>query len=172
MTKIFLIGYMGSGKSTIAKALGKKLGMQVYDLDQLLEQKLQKSVAEIFQEQGEIYFRRQEALLFREMVTAPQSFILSLGGGTPCYANNHELLKAQGITSIYLKASVATLIERLKADPCQRPLLTLVAEADLSEYINKHLFDRSYYYHQAHYSLVVDHKSVETLVEEIITLIN
>ena len=96
-----------------------------------------------------------------------ESFVLSLGGGTPCYHNNHELLQHDGIVSFYLKATSANLVERLQDEKDARPLLASVNNDQLLDFITKHLFDRSFYYHQVNHVIVIDEKSVEQLVDEI-----
>ena len=93
--------------------------------------------------------------------------VLSLGGGTPCYANNHMMLNGFHSVSIYLKASIDTLSERLFLNKKNRPLLAEHGDTDLKEFIAKHLFDRSFYYHQAQHTIVVDGKSPELIVREI-----
>lgn len=100
-------------------------------------------------------------------MNSEESFILSLGGGTPCYANNHLLLQAPNVTSIYLKASISTLTERLTLNKAARPLLKDLSDSALTEYIAKHLFDRSFYYNQCKHVVVVDGKSPSEIVSEI-----
>src|SRR5436190_1389040 len=111
VAKIVLLGYMGSGKSTIARLLSESLGISYLDLDEIIEKKTNQSIKEIFETKGEIYFRKIEHEIFRNLIIEKDSkeMILSLGGGTPCYANNHEFLNGEGIISIYLKASIDTL---------------------------------------------------------------
>ena len=91
--KIILVGYMGSGKSTIGKMLSKNIRIPFYDLDEVIEKHEEMSIKNIFEKRGEIYFRKVESLLFQEFINKNDDFILALGGGTPCYANNHEVLK-------------------------------------------------------------------------------
>ena len=95
MSKIVLLGYMGCGKSTIANRLSKIIDIPFVDLDQYIEEKTNLSVSAIFEQRGEIYFRKVEHELFTELLASQESLIIGLGGGTPCYANNHELLKHQ-----------------------------------------------------------------------------
>ncbi|MEN9488230.1 MAG: Shikimate kinase [Bacteroidota bacterium] len=167
MKKIVLLGYMASGKSEIGKLVSKKMNLPFFDLDYLIENELSKSINQIFEEKGEIFFRKKEHEVFVAKINSDESYVLSLGGGTPCYANNHELLKYDGITSIYLKASIATLAERLKRNTTKRPLLQNLSESELSDYIAKHLFDRSFYYNQAKFTITVDGKSPLEIVAEI-----
>ncbi len=167
MKKIVLVGYMGSGKSEIGKILSKKINLSFLDLDDLIEKQLSKTINQIFSDQGEVYFRKFEHQVFFEKINSDESFVLSLGGGTPCYANNHELLKKDGVISIYLKASVSTLKNRLQYQKAKRPLLKDLSEDELSEYIAKHLFDRSYYYNQCKNIIEVDGKTPNEIVVEI-----
>src|SRR5690606_31864596 len=100
--KIVLVGYMGSGKTTIGKKLSKIINYEFIDLDAFIEEKENLTINEIFKTKGEIYFRKIEHLYFIDIINQSSNFILSLGGGTPCYANNHLKLKRSDITSIYL----------------------------------------------------------------------
>lgn len=167
MRKIVILGYMGSGKTTIAKFLSEKIKIKVLDLDKIIEKRLNLSVKAIFETMGEIYFRKIEHQIFSELMSNSEGMILSLGGGTPCYAGNHLLLNGEGVTSIYLKASIETLYERLSEAKPDRPLLSALEKEEMQEFIAKHLFDRSYYYNQASFKIVVDGKNPETIVSEI-----
>ena len=167
MKKIILLGYMGSGKSTIAQLLSEIIGVPYLDLDQMIESKTNLSIATLFKEKGEIYFRKLEHEIFQELMCNPDPMVLSLGGGTPCYANNHIMLNELHSVSIYLKASINTLYERLILDKKNRPLLADQGEAELKEFIAKHIFDRSFYYHQSQHTIVVDAKSPDSIVREI-----
>lgn len=169
--KVVLIGYMGSGKSVIAKKLAHDLEILSVELDDLIEKKAAMTIETIFSNKGELYFRKIEHALFLEQMQSNESFVLSTGGGTPCYYNNHELLKNDNCISIYLKASVPTLFHRLLSGKNKRPLLANLSQVELKEYIAKHLFDRSYYYHQAQYIVSVDDKTVSEIVAEIKTLL-
>jgi len=169
--KVVLIGYMGSGKSIIAKKLASNLQLTCQELDDLIENKSKMNIKTIFSEKGELYFRKIEHELFSEKIKSDDSFVLSTGGGTPCYYNNHELLKTDDCISIYLKASVGTLYNRLINERVNRPLLAALNDEELKEFIAKHLFERSYYYNQAKYTIVVDDKTSEEIVSEILTLL-
>ena len=171
MKKIILLGYMGCGKSTIAEKLSSLLQIPFVDLDKVIETKANRTISQIFESFGEVYFRKLEHDVFVELVAAPENQIIGLGGGTPCYANNHELLQGDGITSIYLKASVTTLFNRLAHNKSKRPIVANKTEAELQEFIAKHLFDRSYYYNQAEYKVTVDGKSIDETVADIISIL-
>lgn len=171
MKKIILLGYMGCGKTTIANNLSDKTGLPFLDLDQIIEEKVHLTIKELFEKHGEVYFRKLEHETFVAVLEQKDSIILGLGGGTPCYANNHELLQRPDVVSIYLKASVETLFERLSKNKSKRPLIANLNDEELKEFIAKHLFDRSYYYHQAQHIAVVDGKSITETVASIMALL-
>ena len=168
---IILLGYMASGKSTIGKQLSKKLGIPFLDLDTYIYEKENKSVSEIFSQNGEIYFRKKEHEYLREVLENQQDFILSLGGGTPCYANNIELILNKNSISIYLKASIQTLSNRLLKNKNLWPLVAFLEDDQVPEFIAKHLFERRFFYEQARKVVVIDQKSVSEIVDEIGTLL-
>ncbi|MCW2119538.1 shikimate kinase [Flavobacterium sp. 7A] len=170
MNKIILLGYMGSGKSTIAKSLSKIQQVPYVDLDQYIEKKVKMTIKNIFETKGEIYFRKLEHQYFVELLENDQDCIIGLGGGTPCYANNHELLVGEGRTSIYLKASIDTLFDRLKVGKAQRPLIADKTDEEMKEFIAIHLFERSYFYNQAQHTVVVDH-SIDQIVADIVAIL-
>ena len=169
--KIILVGYMGSGKSIVAKELAQSLKIPFVELDNLIENRLNKSIKAIFDEDGELFFRKLEHQIFKEQIHFNGDLIISTGGGTPCYFNNHELLAAENIQSVYLQASVATLFYRLKSEKQNRPLIANLSDGDSQEFIAKHLFERSYFYHQASYKIDVNNKNVADIVAEIRVLL-
>ena len=169
--KVVLLGYMGCGKSVIGAFLSEKLQVSFYDLDNEIENVTQISISELFQTKGEIYFRKKENEVLKTFLDKKENFVLSLGGGTPCYFNNHELLQQDDVFSIYLKASTDTLVNRLINEKDKRPLLHNQDEVTLKDFINKHLFDRNFYYHQATKIVTVDNKSVEQIANEIEALL-
>ncbi|WP_395049937.1 shikimate kinase [Flavobacterium sp.] len=171
MRKIILLGYMGCGKSTIANRLSNITNIPCVDLDKSIEERTNLSINEIFEQRGEIYFRKLEREVFIELLNLPQNLIIGLGGGTPCYANNHELLKGENILSIYLKGSVDTLFERLVANKSKRPLIADKNEDEMKEFIAKHLFDRSYYYNQAQYKVSIDDKTKDETTQDILAIL-
>lgn len=161
--KIVLLGYMGSGKSTIATFLSEKVQLPCKDLDACIEKKEGMRITSLFERKGEIYFRKIEHQVFKELMSSSDSFVLSLGGGTPCYANNHEFLQGDGIISIYLKTSIDQLCARIKSEKATRPILANKLDDELKEFVAQHLFERSYFYNQATHSVVTDGKSPEEI---------
>lgn len=172
MRKIILIGYMAVGKTTIGELLSKKMQIEAIDLDRIIENTTGLSIPNIFERNGEVYFRKIEHKIFKKSVEESKELIIITGGGTPCYANNHLLLNAENVISIYLKASIDVIFDRLKSEKEQRPLVANQSGADLKEFIAKHLFERSYFYNKALFTVNVDGKSPEVIVEEILRLLN
>ncbi|MEO6347281.1 MAG: shikimate kinase [Aquaticitalea sp.] len=166
---IFLIGYMGSGKSTIGNQLSKVLKFDFVDLDAYIEEKEGMSISELFQSKGEIYFRKIENRYLEDIVRLEYT-VVSLGGGTPCYGNNMKMITATtNVKSIYLKSSIPTLIERLKQEKYNRPMIShLKTEEELTEFIGKHLFERTQFYNQSDLTLVIDKKSINEIVGELV----
>jgi shikimate kinase len=165
--KIVLLGYMGSGKTVIAKKLSEKLDIKCFDLDDIVEKKENSSIESVFKNKGELYFRKLENKIFIDFMNADEDFILSLGGGTPCYFDHHLLLQKADVVSLYLKASIETLSERLFSEKEKRPLISHLNNLELKEFIAKHLFERGFFYNQASNIIVVDKKSINQIVEEI-----
>jgi len=156
---------MASGKSTISKLLAKKLQMDAIDLDDYIVEKEGLSIRDIFKTKGEIYFRVQENKYLLELLENKNSFVLALGGGTPCYANNMNLMVKMSNT-IYLKANLNTLFDRLRNEKENRPMISLLNDEKLKEFIAKHLFERAPYYEQASHIISIDNQTVATLVEQ------
>jgi shikimate kinase len=167
--KIILLGYMGSGKSTIGNLLTKELNLPLVDLDHTIEKEIGMTISDFFEVSGELKFRRLENEVLNSVLAANDQMILSTGGGTPCYGNNLQLMKsALNAKVFYLKSSIKTLTERLLSEKDTRPLIQSIDDADLPEFIGKHLFERSNFYLQAHHVVNIDQKSVETIVKEIV----
>ena len=165
--KIVLLGYMASGKSTIGREISKKLDMKFIDLDDYISKREKRSISEIFKVEGEIYFRKIESLYLGEILNSKDSFILSLGGGTPCYSNNMELILNSEASSIYIKAGIKTLVSRLTAEKNKRPLVADLEDDKLIEFVAKHLFERRFFYEQASITVHTEDKSIEEIITEI-----
>ena len=167
---VFLIGYMGSGKSSVGKKLSEILHYDYLDLDDYIQENENKTIAEIFKNKGEIYFRKIESNCLLEIETKKSNTIISLGGGTPCYGKNMEVIKnSKNSKSIYLKASIVNLANRLLLEKDKRPLISHINDIEvLKEFIGKHLFERSPYYNQSDIVINTDQKSLDEVVETII----
>lgn len=162
---------MGSGKTTIGKTLAKTLDFKFLDLDSYIEQALRMKVATIFQDKGEIYFRKQEHFFLEEVLSKYTPCVLSTGGGTPCYSGNMETMLQKADRVIYLKVSIPELVKRLSKEKEHRPLLKDKADAELTEFIGKHLFERTVFYHKATHTVSCDGKTVKAIVAEIKALL-
>lgn len=164
--KIILMGYMGSGKSTVAKQLSTETNIPFLDLDLFIEEQEKCSIEDIFQKKGEIYFRKKETQSLKLLLENNENQIIALGGGTPCFGKNIDLIK-QYSTSFYLKLSPNELIKRLETEKSKRPVISHLKNEDLLEFIHKHLFERSPYYSQANYTITTDHISPAQIAQQI-----
>ena len=153
MRRVILIGYMGSGKTTVGKALSKETGLMFYDLDWYIESRMRKSVAQIFAERGEEGFRKIEHNMLHE-VAEFEDVIISCGGGTPCFFDNMDYLNRQGDV-VYLKATPEVLYKHLLMAKVERPLLKDKTPEELIAYITGHLKEREPFYTKAGHILDV-----------------
>lgn len=162
--KVVVLGYMASGKSTIGKALAKTLDIDFIDLDTAIETAVGLPVTEIFQQKGELFFRKTETDVLQEQLEKDGRFVLALGGGTPCYGRNMEIVNAHASHSYYLKLSIGNLIQRILREKEDRPMVASIKDEDLPEFIGKHLFERNPFYILANTTLVVDGLTVDEIV--------
>ena len=170
--KIVILGYMGSGKSTIAKLLSKKLDIMNVDLDNYIEKKENKSISNIFQISGELFFRRIENKYLRDLLDSHNYKIISIGGGTPCYSNNIELIIKSKCIIFYLRANVDTLADRLFNEKDKRPIISRIkSKKDLKTFISKHLFERNQFYLKSNFVIDVDKKTEIEITNECISLL-
>ena len=167
LNTIFLIGYMGAGKSVVGKLLSQINGFNFYDLDEYIEAKEGKKVSEIFNQNNEVYFRKIENKYLKEISLLKDNKIISTGGGTPCFQNNFEIInESPNSTSIYLKANIDELVNRLKDSIDNRPIIShLTDEYKLKEFITKHLFERNYYYEKSKIKIVTDNLEPTEIVK-------
>ena len=174
MRRVILVGYMGSGKTTVGKALSKATGMMFYDLDWYIESRMHKTISQIFAERGEEAFRQIEYNMLHE-VAEFEDVIISCGGGTPCFFDNMDYLNQQGDV-VYLKASPETLYKHLLMAKVERPLLKNKTADELISYISGHLQERSPFYQKARYILDVDvldaYDKIKTSVDRLCNLLN
>ena len=167
--KIVLIGYMGSGKSSVGKRLSELLNLPFKDLDKEIENKEGMLIPEIFSKKGEIYFRRSENEVLKKLLLLNEEFILATGGGTPCYANSlSEMLKAKDTLTVYLKTPLKILCDRLMTEKEKRPLLAhLNTNEEMLEFVGIHLFERSHFYNQAGLVIETGEDSPEKIARKI-----
>jgi len=164
---VFLIGFMGCGKTTLGKKLARKLNWEFIDLDKTIENSERKSVQEIFNTMGEDQFREYEILALQKIIDINSNIIVSTGGGTPCHFNNMHIMNKQGIT-IYLKTNVGMLAHRLRNSKKKRPLIENLSAVALNAYIVKKLAEREHFYQQAGYE--VETKDLDLM--QVVDIIN
>jgi shikimate kinase len=168
--QLLLLGYMGSGKSSVGTLLAETLQYEFIDLDRFISSSEGATIGEIFQKKGEIYFRRKEAAVLDQILSEKNKIVLSTGGGTPCYGTVMSDLKARdNVVTIYLKNSLQTLTHRLFPEKEERPLIAHLETRELlNDFIRKHLFERSFYYNQAHVKVDCDELSPKEIVEQLV----
>ena len=166
---IFLLGYMGCGKSYVGQKLSKVLDIPFVDLDDYIEKSERRTIEQIFNSKGEIYFRKLENTCLKELLKSNLNSVIALGGGTPCYADNIELISNhQSSKSIYLQVSIQELSKRLFNEKYKRPLLKFINTNDeLLEFIGKHLFERKDFYNKADIIINANGEPTE-IIEKII----
>ena len=170
MTRIFLIGYMGAGKTTLGRALAKELGIQFIDLDSYIEKRLCKSVSQIFAEKGEEGFRDIERRMLHE-VGDFENVVISTGGGTPCFFDNIEYMNEHG-TTVFLDVPVERLFIRLSIARKKRPLIMNKNDEELRSFIIEQLNKRETHYNKAKQKFIADQledvKQIEASVKNVL----
>lgn len=146
--KIFLIGFMGCGKTYWGQRLSEKLSIPFFDLDEKITEHEGRSISEIFQKEGEEYFRLLEKDVLHLLTESHETFVMACGGGTPCYYNNIDYLKKKGIV-VWINCSTECLHKRLIQERDKRPLISNISPADLKSYIIKKYSSRKIFYQQA-----------------------
>ncbi len=163
---IVLVGYMGSGKSTLGKELAKQLRIHFIDLDEIIEEKIGKNIPQIFDIYGEYFFRKQEYLVLKKELEKRERRVIATGGGTPIFYNSMELIN-QFSQSIYIKVPVEELISRLKNETATRPILRNKTRDELKNFIESHLDERETFYKTANY--IINYNSIDEAIAEIKT---
>jgi shikimate kinase len=162
--RIFLIGFMGSGKTHWGNLLAVKMDLPFFDLDTVISKTEELTISQVFSIKGEEYFRYKEKEVLEELVSDHERFILSCGGGTPCFFNNIEFMKKSGKV-VWLNTSIETLKERLLKERMLRPLIRSIGDRELRTYIIRKLGERKMYYEQADMMVNEESISIEPLVE-------
>lgn len=164
--RIVLVGYMASGKSTVGKRLAEAFNLNFLDLDEAIENEVGIGIPELFEQKGEVFFRKKEAKVLHKIL-GENAYVLSTGGGTPCYGENMKNMLVKSDATFYLKLSLPGLLERIRMEKANRPVVSGISDTDLDEFVGKHLFERSFFYNKAEKTIACDGKTVETIVEEI-----
>jgi shikimate kinase len=146
--KIYLIGFMGSGKTHWGHLLSEKLGIPFFDLDEQVIEHAGKSIAEIFAAEGEEHFRMQEKEVLHLITESHESFVMACGGGSPCFFNNIEYMHQAG-TTVWINTPLEILFQRLVNEKEKRPLIKELSDVQLKNFISKKFADRKIYYEQA-----------------------
>jgi shikimate kinase len=173
MIRIFLTGYMGAGKTTLGKALARRMHLSYIDTDQFIENRYRKKVSDIFASGGETQFRSIEHRMLCEIVEI-ENVVVSTGGGLPCFYDNMERMNRAG-TTVYLDVPVAELAARLKASRTVRPVLQNRSGEELEDFIRENLAKRRPFYEQARLSFNTEQMhtkcDVEALTEKLALLV-
>lgn len=163
--KIFLLGFMGAGKSTIGKFAARKNELEFVDLDAFIEEREGMKIPEIFRTEGENRFREMEREALEAIIADERDLLVSTGGGTPCYFDNIQRMNANGV-SLYLDLSSARLTDRLRNAKSQRPLVRNV-KGDLQIFVHKKLLERAPFYSQANI-IVPENEAFKKNVAELV----
>lgn len=165
--KIYLIGYMGCGKSTLGRRLSEHTGMQFIDMDHYIEARNHKTIPQIFSEEGEAEFRKKEQKALVEL-SEFTNVIIATGGGAPCFFNNMELMNQTGKT-VYMDINPEILADRLLKSKTERPLIKGKTHDELVAFINETLTKRNEFYRQAKYRITEPDLDLDYLLNLIAT---
>lgn len=168
MKRIFMVGYMGAGKTTAGKELAKCFDYSFYDLDHFIETRFNKTIVEIFEQYGEDKFREIEREMLMELGLL-EDVIISTGGGTPCHFDNMDFMLQNGIV-VYLEASPSSLLQRLNKNKHKRPLIKDKDEEEMLRFISDNLEKRNRFYNKS--TLIYNTDSFVTKGEMIVNLHN
>ncbi len=160
-TRVYLVGFMASGKTTLGKKLANRLKYEFVDLDEKIEEEAGRSISDIFNIEGEATFRQLEANTLRKTIDLSKS-VIATGGGTPCYHDNMTWIKENG-KSIYLFLSPDRLLGRLRTQKAHRPMIADLEDEELKEFIQQLLEKREPIYQTAHFIVDVDQRISETV---------
>jgi shikimate kinase len=164
--KVFLIGFMGCGKTHWGKLLSEKLSVPFFDLDEKITEQEGKPINEIFKSEGEEYFRMLEKDVLHLLTESHESFVMACGGGTPCFFNTIDYLKKQG-TVVWINCSTDCLYQRLIKEKDQRPLIASIPNEQLKTFIIKKYSSRKIFYQQANVILPDEHITLENMLSKI-----
>ncbi|TCJ17471.1 shikimate kinase [Flaviaesturariibacter flavus] len=164
--RIFLVGFMGCGKSHWGRQLAPALGVPFIDLDEKIEESAGKSINDLFAEEGEEYFRQVEKETLHLLTESHPEFVMATGGGTPCFYKNIDYMKQAGRT-VWINCSVECLHTRLMKERDKRPLVRDLGEDQLRAYIFRKFGDRRIFYQQADIIVETDDLQLAHLMDRI-----
>lgn len=165
MNRIYLVGYMGAGKTTAAKRIAYQLGWDVVDTDSLFEEKYRISVDDFFQKYDEQLYRRLESEILKNTESLTNT-VISTGGGTACFFDNMDWMNSHGLT-VFMRISPKAAVDRLLHSRHKRPLARGKSEAELTEYVNWHYASRLPFYEQARITVKSEDFDLDGLMEQI-----
>lgn len=163
--KVFLVGYMFSGKTTAGRKLARKLNYKFFDTDDYFEKKFRITITDFFRKYNENIFRKLEKKVLEELMNNDKA-VISTGGGTPCYFDNMDLIKRNG-RSFYLKMSVKSLAVRAMNSKRKRPALQNIPVVELEEYIASHLKKREVYYLKADHMVKGENFNPQSILDKL-----
>ena len=164
---VYIIGYMGVGKTTLAKLLAKQLQLPFLDTDFEIEQQEKRSITEIFEKEGESYFRKLETKI---LIQYNSKGVMACGGGLPLFNDNMKYIKKTGV-SIYLKSSIDFLFTRLRNEKKVRPLIRKIGDGKLKKFIQTQLKQRKDIYSKATHIVHIEDKTSKEILGEIHSLL-
>lgn len=159
--KLYLLGFMGAGKSYWGKQLSEHLNLPYFDLDEVIVEREGMPVADIFAEKGESYFRQREEALLKELTADHDTFLIACGGGTPCFSDSMDFMNENGLT-VWLNPSIPVIVERLQRKQAKRPLIQDLSKDELASYTEKKLMERQPFYEQSQIIINDDEISLDT----------
>ncbi len=164
--KIYLNGFMGAGKTHWGRLISQKMTLPFFDLDEQVVNAESKSIPEIFELEGEEYFRVKEKEVLHIISESHDSFVMACGGGSPCYFNNIEYMNKSGLT-VWINTPASILYERLLKEKESRPLLKALGDDQLRGFIHKKFSDRKIYYEQCRVTVEDEEISIDKFIEKL-----
>lgn len=169
--KIFLVGYMGCGKSSLGRKIAKAGGMQFVDMDSIIEEREGAAISDIFRYEGEEYFRKMERALIEELAQSEGDLVISTGGGAPAWQDNMQRMNQIG-QSVYLRRTAQQIASRLSPHGRQkRPKLRGLNDEELVAFMTENMAQREPYYALATHCIDCASLSDEELVKKILTIV-
>lgn len=168
---LFLVGYMGCGKSSLGRKIAKRAEMRFVDMDSVIEEREGASVGDIFRYEGEEYFRGKERELIEEVALAADDVVVSTGGGVPTWQDNMSRMNEIGVV-VYLRRTAERIASRLSPHGRQkRPKLRGLNDEELVRFMRENMAEREPFYSQARYCIDCDNLSDEELIEKIVSIL-